>query len=373
MCSSATTRGQTAAHHALWQRYSNNWVRHLGVVAERGDYKVREALEAAGYASLGQQLITPLSLLYLQKQRASTMAASLGVSQAYTAKVLNRLETSGYIERTEDAADRRARWVQLSPAGRRLIGAGLAQLKTVSLEHRRQLGGSSHRRLLGFLKAAGETLLSHERRLSAPGLHSELSAVSLSAVSELVQRAIGRLNSASGYDRLSIAHWRVFHDLGLEGSTNAVLAQRQKLSTQAISRTVRELLAMGFVERRRDESDGRVTKLVYSPRGLELLASTADNIDVLGRTVARELPGRAFGDFCHFLACLHGDVPTPRMPGAASWALGRQAGEQLKVEFAAVVDALLHGQGESAPPDALLSAADVKQIKGIIKARLPKD
>ena len=364
-------RGPVADQQALWQRYSDNWVRHLGVVAEQGDRSVRESLEAAGYSSLGQQFIAPLSLLYVKKQRASTMAASLGVSQAYTAKVLNRLEKAAYIERTEDAADRRARWVQLSPAGRELIVAALQQLTALSREHRRQLGESAYQHFIDSLRAVGEAFLRNERRIAPPGLASDLSAISLSAVSELMQRAIARLNTAGGYGRLSVAHWRVLHDLGLEGSTNAVLAERQQLSTQAISRTVRDLLAMGYIESSRDECDGRVARLIYSGRGLELLASTADNIEVLGRTVAKEMPAGAFVVFCRALACLYGSVSSiSPVDGKFSDSEG-QAEAQLKTEFAALVDALLQGRDRIARPDSLFSAAETRVLTGIIKSKLP--
>jgi len=341
------------------------------VVAERGDRFVREALEAAGYSSLDSQLIAPLSLLYVEKQRPSDMATALGVSPGYATKLLNRLEKSGYIERTEDAADRRTRRVQLSPAGRTLIGAALEKLKAISLEHRTRLGDTAYHHLLSSLATAGAILAAHEQRSSLPpGLQSELSAVSLSAVSELVQRAIGRMNAASGYGQITLAHWRVLHDLGLSGSTNAALAEKQALSTQAISRSVREILGMGYIESSRDKHDGRVSKLVYSERGFELLASTADNIAALGNAVSYELPEGTFAELCQSLSNLYEEAWLKDEATSNGFVNAAAASSRLKSEFSARVDSLATGESERLTRDSIFSVAELEQLDSIINAKL---
>lgn len=370
MSSSSRTTRRTAKAEDIWQRYSDNWVRHLGVVAERGDRAVRESLEAAGYSSLDSQLIAPLSLLYLQQQRASVMAAALGVSQAYTTKLLNRLENSGYIERVEDPLDRRARTVQLSASGRKLIQSALKKLKAISNQHRNLLGGD-YERLLKSLATAGQVLAAQEQReFLPPGLQSELSAVVLSAVSELVQRAIGRLNSRSGHAGLTIAHWRVLHDLGLEGTTNAVLAERQSLSTQAISRTVRELLGMGYIERGQHSSDARVSVLIYSERALALLTTTANNIEALGKTLSSALPAGAFALLCRSLIQLHRapEVSGKRQDDAAQQNL--QLAQRIKSEIGTLIDA--HARGVENPDMgvSLFSSGELNMLNRLIKTKL---
>ena len=84
MSSPSPSKPRLLDAEAIWQRYAINWVRHLGVVAERGDRGVRQSLEAAGYSSLDSQLISPLSLLYLEQQRPSAMAAALEADAGVT-------------------------------------------------------------------------------------------------------------------------------------------------------------------------------------------------------------------------------------------------------------------------------------------------
>ncbi len=354
----------------LWHRYTDNWVRRLGLVAERGDRIVRESLEAAGYSSLDSQLIGPLSLLYLNPQRASEMALALGVSQAYTTKLVKRLEKAGYCERVDDPCDRRARWVQLSRAGRKLIQAALKQLESVSRQYQARLG-DKHDLFLAAAREAGYSMLGLERRDAAPpGLESDMIAVVLSVVSELVQRTIGRMNAEKGYSGLTIAHWRVIHDIGLEGSTNALLAERQSLSTQAISRTVRELLAMGYIERNQHVHDARVSRIIYSPRAFDLLACTADCIQALGKMLDDVLPRGHFAVLRDSLALMHAGLEITEASPQADSRRTLPMAQQLKVELSQLVDVLTQGREATPEECSLFSQRECDDLAAILRAKL---
>lgn len=356
----------------IWRRYSDNWVRHLGVVAEDANAAVRASLERAGYCYLDAQFIGPLSLLFLSPLRPSQLAASLGVSQAYATKLVDRLVKSGYSERVADASDRRARVVQLSCAGHRLINAALKELDAVSSVHKKVLG-SDYRNYLSSLAKTGQALVALEGRdHTPPGLDSEMSAVVLSVVSVLVQRAVSRLNTQSGYSGLTIAHWRVIHDIGPAGSTTSFLAEKHELSTQAISRIVRELVSMGYIQRVQHDQDARVSQLIYTQRGFNLLENTANAIHVLGNIISESLTLRGFEDLCAALSRLHSvrEIPANLRSDRAEITLSRA--RSLKSEFTQLVDELALGLSEPIRDEALLSSDDRKALEKLIKARLFK-
>jgi MarR family transcriptional regulator for hemolysin len=64
-------------------------------------------------------------LLYLARaaapMRQKELAASLGLDSSSVVRLLDALQAAGFIERREEEADRRARTILLTPAGRALV------------------------------------------------------------------------------------------------------------------------------------------------------------------------------------------------------------------------------------------------------------
>ncbi len=368
---SSSSQGQIDDRARVWARYDDNWVRHLGLVAQRGDEGVRRQLASAGYSQLDTSLIAPLSILYVGRQRASSIAEALSVSPAYTSKLLARLEGAGYIDRVQDPDDGRVRWLQLTRTGRRLIEAALEMLTEVSLGHQQELGKKLHQEFQAALMDAGEELVVLAgRKIAPPGLQSHLTAVTMSAVSELIQHAIGRMNVLSGHERLTLSHWRLLHSVGVEGNTNSAMAATHELTTQAISRTVRELTQLKYIERRNDGEDGRITRFVYSQRGFELLAATADNIEVLGKSLASSLGSKRFGSFCDSLSALHQAGKETSSEALDKGELVLPVGEQIKRELMQIVDTLSGGSGFDIPASTVFATEELRQLQKIINSAL---
>lgn len=76
---------------------------------------------------------------------------------------------------------------------------------------------------------------------------------------------------AEGHDEVRTSHGYVFQHL-IEGSpTIGALAEALGITQQGASKAVRELEAMGYVERVPDDSDGRIRRIVMTPRGADLV------------------------------------------------------------------------------------------------------
>ena len=88
----------------------------------------------------------------------------------------------------------------------------------------------------------------------------------LSLVSNLISQGI-----AETYEQahdLSVTEWRVIAVLGrFPGITATDVVQRTAMAKVAISRTVRQLLDKGMLEREANDSDRRSKKLFLSPEG----------------------------------------------------------------------------------------------------------
>jgi DNA-binding MarR family transcriptional regulator len=102
---------------------------------------------------------------------------------------------------------------------------------------------------------------------------------------------------AAGFDDLRPSHGYVFQGLVAGDTTITQLAQRLGVSAQAVSKTVTELERLGYVERRRDERDGRARSIALTHRATKMLQRSrraratvqAEIVDALGVRDARKL------------------------------------------------------------------------------------
>jgi DNA-binding MarR family transcriptional regulator len=85
-------------------------------------------------------------------RRASDLAETLGVSRQAVAQVVSRLEQDGYLTRTADPGDARAKLICLTPRGRAALRTMRATAVTVEEEWRERLGA-------GRLAAFRDTLV----------------------------------------------------------------------------------------------------------------------------------------------------------------------------------------------------------------------
>lgn len=77
------------------------------------------ANQAVAHVGLSQSMAWPLIMIgrYGEGLRQGTLASLLGIEGPSLARSLDQLEDGGFIERREDALDRRAKTMHLTPAG----------------------------------------------------------------------------------------------------------------------------------------------------------------------------------------------------------------------------------------------------------------
>jgi DNA-binding MarR family transcriptional regulator len=95
----------------------------------------------------------------------------------------------------------------------------------------------------------------------------------------LNDKALTRVQQASGRGQLRTAHTALFPHIDLGGTRLTVLAQRLGISKQAVGQLVMELVVMGVVESVPDPTDGRAKLIRFSGRGQ---AGLLEGLRVLG-------------------------------------------------------------------------------------------
>jgi DNA-binding MarR family transcriptional regulator len=112
----------------------------------------------------------------------------------------------------------------------------------------------------------------------------------------LMREAYGRLQArvyqavaASGHDGLRATHSPVLRHLPPEGGRVADVARATGLAKQSVAYVVEDLVALGYLRSEPDPEDGRARLLLYTARGLKLLAALADASRALEDELAASL------------------------------------------------------------------------------------
>jgi DNA-binding MarR family transcriptional regulator len=93
-------------------------------------------------------------------------------------------------------------------------------------------------------------------------------------------------------------HMHVWGNVGIEGVRLTELARRAQLSLAACSELVGELQTLGYLERRRDPSDGRAKLIFPTKRGRAVLDEAGRSVAELEQRWRALLPAGAFDAAC---------------------------------------------------------------------------
>ncbi len=105
------------------------------------------------------------------------------------------------------------------------------------------------------------------------------------------QHMLDRLH-ASGFDDFDAAYLPVFQYPGPQGTRPSELANRLRISKQALNYLLGELERLGYLDRRPDPDDLRSKRIVLTVRGIAAVAAIRDAVADLETTWAEQLsPG----------------------------------------------------------------------------------
>ena len=93
----------------------------------------------------------------------------------------------------------------------------------------------------------------------------------------MVDDLVARLHTA-GYTDITASNQAVFENIDRDGTRLTTLAQRSRMTHQAMGELVHTLERAGYLERRPDPTDGRARIILLTPRGQALVRQALHDI-----------------------------------------------------------------------------------------------
>ena len=129
----------------------------------------------------------------------------------------------------------------------------------------------------------------------------DLSRDRASNVRQLLANAHRKINAlvaeelaARGYDDVRLIHSRLLENLDRGGNSITLVAKRAQMTKQAMGALAGELEAKGYLTRRVDENDGRITVLHFTTKGWRLMLQTFEIVADIERDMSATMGPTVF-------------------------------------------------------------------------------
>ncbi len=223
--------------------------------------------------------------------RLTALATRAKLSKAAMVDLVDRAEAAGWVTRSSDSADRRAKLVELTATGRRLRAVLSDGIAAAEREVVHELGGAAAALLkdrLGCYIAAQSGLTA-----ALPGAGLSVAAVNTGAADATWAAAnIGRALalgsqrfiaevaarvSSEGFDA-SPALLGMIRHLDLAGTRLTEIAARARMTKQSMRELTVRAERLGYVVRLVDAGDGRARTIAFTAPGRNLLDAARRNV-----------------------------------------------------------------------------------------------
>ena len=153
-----TTKADDIRHHAITRRLSTTLARILREFSRDFDRSVANKLRERGYTHISLSHIVVFSNMGLGGTRVTELAERARITQQAMGKTLKELEKLGYVQRSVDGSDRRARAVCMTDRGLQLVEDAVACGEEVKQHYARKIGERELEELDVRLRAAAHRL-----------------------------------------------------------------------------------------------------------------------------------------------------------------------------------------------------------------------
>jgi DNA-binding MarR family transcriptional regulator len=278
--------GRAADGSMIWSRYRDNTARHLMGIARDIQQRAVARLEAdAGFVGLRPSLGPVIARIAEEPQALSDLARALSISAQACGQLVDAGAEGGYLERLENAEDRRTRVVALTQRGRQLVLRGAEILNAIEAEDEGRIGAPAHRALAESLGALHQAWSRDDALLPTFPASSHPSLGPLPLISVQIQQRLMEASSARGHVGLKLSHAQVLPLIGAQGARIGTLARVQGLSRQAVSATASDLERLGYVARKGLADDRRAVLLQLTPDGQTLIRDSVEALDLLDEEI----------------------------------------------------------------------------------------
>jgi DNA-binding MarR family transcriptional regulator len=275
----ATPVKQSTGTDETWQSYGDNFPRYLlGVTRYLQTETMNELQQECGHGHLRLAFGPYISLLGLKGKRLTDLAQLLGISRQACNQAANQIEAAGYIARTADPCDGRAKQLVLTTRGLQLRDDGIRVIasldeKFAGIAGARAIDDAS--KTLGRIHAMLALGVTADDTVKLAGV--SLGAL-LPSLSDYIMQRLMELTKAKGHPGLKLSFGQVLTLIGPAGGRIQQIAAVQAVSKQAISAIATELVDLGYLQRDPDPADARQVVLQFTDRGRELIANSVASV-----------------------------------------------------------------------------------------------
>ncbi len=271
----------------VWNRYRHNFSRHLlGVARHLQTSMMRTLQEQCGHEHLRLGFAPYIALIGEGDKRLTDLADILGISRQACNQAVKQVGAAGYIERTADPVDGRAKQLTLSPRGVKLRRDGLRIVAQLDKQFMDIVGEAP---IADTSKSLWKIYQHLSLGLTSPGNASTVHVVMgglLPRVSDYILQRLMELTRAKGHPRLKLCFGQVLTLIGPAGGRIQQIAATQDVSKQAISVIATELEELGYLRRHADPLDARQIVLHFTARGETLIADSVTSVEELEKEFA---------------------------------------------------------------------------------------
>ncbi|MEM1112465.1 MAG: MarR family transcriptional regulator [Pseudomonadota bacterium] len=268
------------------QRYRDNFARHvLGVTLYMESTIMGRLRDNFGHSGLRLSFEPYMTMAARGDVRLSDMADMLAISRQAANQTANQIETAGYLRRSADSRDGRAKLLVATDQGMALIRDGAIEAER--LENQLcELAGA------GAIATAQASLLTLCEQLALlPRYQLELAselnlAALLPRLANWINNELMDLARDRGHPHLKPNFGQVLTAIGPDGGRIQQIARAQNVSKQAISTIVARLEALGYLERVSDPLDARQQVLHFTAYGRQLIRDAVASLDELRARLA---------------------------------------------------------------------------------------
>jgi DNA-binding MarR family transcriptional regulator len=292
---SATPTAPTARTDSqfIWDRYRHNFSRHLlGVARYAQKQMMRTLQEEYGHSDLRLGFSPYITVLGEGDRRLSELADLLGISRQACNQAVKQVEAAGYITRTADTADGRAKQLTLSTRGLQLRSDGINIVAQMDEAFTEIIGSAS---LIDISKSLGKIYRHLSLGVATQNVQRGpmLMAALLPRLSDYIMQRLMTLTSAAGHSGLKLSFAQVLTQIGPAGGRIQQMAAAHDVSKQAISAIANELEDLGYLQREVDPADARQVVLQFTNRGQLLIVDSVASVDKLEAEFAQVIGNAA--------------------------------------------------------------------------------
>jgi DNA-binding MarR family transcriptional regulator len=263
----------------VWNRYRDNSCRHLLGIAHYLQTSMMNTLQVqCGHDHLRLGFTPYISLIGERGRRLTEIAGVLGISRQACNQAVKPIEKAGYIARSADPSDGRAKELFLTPQGVKLRRDGMRIATRLDKEFCRLAGIEA---ITDASQALGRIFrhlgLGLKQQDTPPAGDIGMGAL-LPALSDYVMHRLMELTRQKGHRGLKLSFGQVLTLIGPSGGRIQQIAAIHDVSKQAISAIATELEELGYLRRETDPTDARQVVLRFTPRGDQLIADSVSSV-----------------------------------------------------------------------------------------------